>query len=302
MQTITTPIVSVRNQDLQVFERLETDGILKAYTECVDAKCQPWFIPELVDAKITPNCNDYLWQNGFTQPSIIVTGRNRAGKAVVVYSHGSNYFSDLENLKKVYQNGLSNGAGLMLQEEFLKLLGLNDEKTIFVRDHQELMNSARGDIKVSKALAHPMIIPFLGGKDRAEQYLDVFGKKIGSKMYLGITNDLSEVPRGRWLVLGGYIYYNLGGDLGGSYSFSNDGRVLGVESSSVANEALSQQSHERSDSTSPVIVPPKEDALKNPVSSLESLLGKGNDVGNGLVVIRQDQISPEAYQLLTKKN
>ena len=230
MQTITTPIVSVRNQDLQVFERLEPNGILSAYTECVEAKVQPWFIPELVDAKIAPNCNDYLWQNGFTQPSIIVTGRSRAGKAVVVYSHQPNYFSDLENLKIVYQNGLVNGAGTMPQEEFLKLLGLEDEKTVFVRDHQELMNSAHGDIKVSKALAHPMIIPFLGGKDRAEPYLDAFGKKIGSKMYLGFIDDLGEEPKGRWLVLG---YSYIGSNLGGLYYFYY-GRVLGVESSGDA--------------------------------------------------------------------
>ena len=282
MQTITTPIASIRNQDLQVFERLEEDGVLKAYTDCLEAKAQPWFIPELVDAKIAPNCNDYLWQNGFTQPSIIVTGRNRAGKAVVVYDHGSNYFSDLENLKTVYQNGLVNGAGIMPQDEFLKLLDLADDKTVFVRDHQKLMNSARGDIKVSKALTHPMTIPFLGGKDRAEQYLDTFGKKIGSKMYLRLDNDLGEVPKGRWLVLGNYC---IGINLDGYFSFVNYGRVLGVESSS-----------------GPVIVPPEEEALKNAVSPLEKLLGKGADVGNGLVVIRQDQISPEAYQLLTKKN
>ncbi|HLD72154.1 MAG TPA: hypothetical protein VJA23_01065 [Candidatus Nanoarchaeia archaeon] len=229
MQTITTPIV--RNQDVQVFERLEIDGILKAYTECVDAKAQPWFIPELVDAKITPNCNDYLWQNDFTQPSIIVTGRNRAGKAVVVYDHGSNYFSNLENLKKVYQNGLSNGAGLMPQDEFLKLLGLEDEKTVFVRDHQELMNSQYGDIEVSTALAHPMMIPFLGGKERAESYLDAFGKRIGSKIHLRIVNDLDNVAKGRWLVLGGNYVNN---SLGGVYYFYNYGRVLGVESSEDA--------------------------------------------------------------------
>lgn len=191
-------------------------------------------MPELVDAKIAPICNDYLWQNGFTQPSIIVTGRNRAGKAVVVYSHQSNYFSNLENLKKVYQDGLVNGAGNMPQDEFLKLLGLEDEKTVFVRDHQELINAGSGDIKVSKALAHPMTVPFLGGKERAEQYLDAFSKKIGSKIYIGINDDLGEVPKGRWLGLGnGYI----SDYLDGYYGFGSSGRVLGVESSSVASEA-----------------------------------------------------------------
>jgi hypothetical protein len=255
MLKITTSIAGIRNQDLQVFERLELNGILSAYTECVEAKIRPWFIPELVDAKIAPNCNNYLWQKGFTQPSIIVTGRCKAGKAVVVYSHQPNYFSDLENLKKVYQNGLVNGAGLMPQDEFLKLLDLADDKTVFVRDHQELMNAGSDDIKVSKALAHPMIIPFLGGKERAEQYLDSFSKKIGSKMFLGIANDLGDVSKGRWLVLSS-IYID--GNLYGSCSFSNYGRVLGVESS-LASEA------------SPVIVPPKEDALKNTVPEAKPL-------------------------------
>lgn len=43
-------------------------------------------------------------------------------------------------------------------------------------------------------------------------------------------------------------------------------------------------------------------APEKAVSPLETILGKGTEVGNGLVVIRQDQISPEAYQLLTKKD
>lgn len=233
MQTITTPIISVRNQDVRVFERLEKDGILSAYTECVEAKARPWFIPELVDAKTAPNCNNYLWNNGFTQPSIIATGRDRVGKAVVVYAHCPNYFSDLENLKKVYQNGLINGAGIMPQDEFLKLLGLEDEKTVFVRDHQELMNSVSGELKVSKASAHPMIVPFLGGKDRAEQYLDTFSKKNGSKMYFNVVNDLDDVAKGRWLVLGGYFLF---GDYGFYY-----GRVLGVESSDTNADSLEKR-------------------------------------------------------------
>ncbi len=228
MQTITTPIVSVRAQDVRVFERLETDGILKAYTECVEAKARPWYIPELVDAKIAPNCNNYLWNNGFTQPSAIVTGRSQAGKAVVVYAHGPNYFSDLENLRKVYQAGLVNGAGIMPQDEFLKLLDMEDNKTVLVRDHQELMNSAHGEVKVSKASAHPMVVPFLGGKDRVEPYLDAFAHRIGTEMYFNIINDLGDVAKGRWLVLGYYCVNNL---LDGGYDFDSCGRVLGVESS-----------------------------------------------------------------------
>ncbi len=266
MQTITTPIV--RAQDVKVFERLEKDGILSAYTECVEAKARPWYIPELVDAKTAPNCNDYLWKNGFTQPSIMVTGRSQAGNAVVVYDHCLNYFSDLENLRKVYQAGLINGAGIMPQDEFLKLLDSEDGKTVFVRDHQELMNSVQGEIKVSKCSAHPMVVPFLGGKDRTESYLDAFAQKIGSSMYLNIINDLGDVAKGRWLVLRG----DFSSSFGGNCYFDNNGRVLGVESSGERSE--------------PVVKCPQGATLEKEVSPLETILGKGTEVGNGLVVIR----------------
>lgn len=80
------------------------------------------------------------------------------------------------------------------------------------------------------------------------------------------------------------------GFLAGGHDIGYNHRLRGVRRVEAA-EASRQGSHERSDLS--------DGAQK--FGTLETLIGKGTDVGNGLVVVRKDQITEAGYALLTGK-
>ena len=265
--------IPVTVQGREFYDGDSTNGLWQALKACKDAKCRALFMPEFADVRINSPKGSRIWQNWYSAPSARVTGKTKQGSPVVVYAHVPNYFSNPENIRKaIYSKNLVNGAGIMPDKEFQKLLNLEDGLNVSVVEHDKLKNSVSGVISVDDALEHPQTIPFLGGQKRAEAYLrkhrEVFGNKIG----IGHTDDLSDKGSlGRLLFAGDGNCDDLGG---GSLDYG--GRFVGVPSCA-------------------------EGAPRKIASPLEKLAGAGTDVGNGLVVVRADQIPPDVYSILTGK-
>ncbi|MBI4739697.1 hypothetical protein HY772_09255 [Candidatus Woesearchaeota archaeon] len=79
-------------------------------------------------------------------------------------------------------------------------------------------------ISIRDALKHPQTIPFLGGRERAKQYLAKHVQVYGSRIGISHSDDLDEKPRGRLLFLGVSRYDGLLGYCG----LSIFGRLVGV--------------------------------------------------------------------------
>lgn len=207
------------------FESLEAKGTEKALRNCQEEGYQALFMPVLIDTKIEALKDSRVWQVWYSTPSIKATGKTRQGNAVVVYAHIPNYFSDPNNIKKAVEQGLVNHAGIMPQDEFQKLLDLEDNKNVFVVDYNLLNHSLSDAIVVDEALKHPQTIPFLGGEERAEKYLQRHKEVYGNNIGLWHSDDLSEQPLGRLLFVGFNYYDGLSGDV----ILDNLGRFLGVK-------------------------------------------------------------------------
>lgn len=170
---------------------------------------EPLFMPSFTDMRIEAPKDAIIWQNWYCTPSIKVTGRTEGRKMVVVYAHVPNYFSNPDNIKDKWK-GLANGAGIMPDKEFQGLLDLEDNKNIFVVDYKILRNSESGVILLKDAIKHPQTIPFLGGKERAERYLERHKEVDGEKIGIFYSDDLHDRPFGRLLFIGGKYDYGLG--------------------------------------------------------------------------------------------
>ena len=196
-------------------------------------KCQveheALFMPQLADARILDqNKQSLVWNDWYTTTSIRATGRKKQGSPVVVYAHVPNYFSNPENIRAAIEQGLVNYAGRMPQEEFQRLLDLQDDKNVFVIDHDNLAKSTSGVIPTKNALEHPQIIPFLGGEERAEQYIKAHEKIFGNRIGIWHSDDLKDVPLGRLL----YVGYVGDGGLSGNY-LNSGARFVGVRRGSA---------------------------------------------------------------------
>ena len=196
-----------------------------ALEECQNGNHRAMFAPEFADARIEGK----FWNDCFTTPSLMATGKTRQGNAVVVYAHVPNYFSNPENIRNAIKYGLKNGAGIMPEPEFQRLLGLEGEG-VFVVDYKTLKKSSSGIIPVEKALEHPQTIPFLGGEDRAEKYLAKYKEEKDSSIEILHSDDLNEAPVGRLLGFGS-CDSSLG--LYGSSSLDNDGCFVRVRNDVV---------------------------------------------------------------------
>ena len=216
----------------QTTKEFYNEDIDKALEDCQKEGFRAMSMPELIDARINGKAN---WDKLYFTPSIIATGKTNEGKAVAVIAHVPNYFSNPANIRKAKKEGLINGAGRMPQEEFQKLVDAKDGKNVFVINYNELKNSKLDRISITEALEHPEVIPFLGGKERAEKYLAKF-KEAYNKNSIGVWHeeDLSEKgPVGRLLFAGDLDYYGL---LGINYLYYN-GRFLGVRFEIAEGEA-----------------------------------------------------------------
>lgn len=247
------------------------DSVSEALRACQKAGFEAVFMPQLADARIAAPKEAQIWHNWYCAPSIRATGKTAQGTPVVIYAHVLNYFSNPKNIETAINSGLVNGAGRMPESEFQRLLDLQDDDKVFVVDYTTIKNSPSGVIALGDALKHPQTIPFLGGKERAERYLERHKEVFGEKMGVWHSDDLRDEPIGRLLFLGDVDNYGLYGD----GDLSDGGRFVGVRRVVAGSGAQKP--------------------------NLESLIGKGTDVGNGLVVVRKDEISDVGYALLTGK-
>ncbi len=214
----------------QTTKEFYNDDIDKALEECQKEGYRAMSMPELIDARINGKAK---WDKRYSAPSVIATGKTKEGKAVVVIAHIPNYFSDPKNIRTAKEKGLVNGAGKMPQKEFQKLVDAKDNKNVFVVDCDKLKNSESDRISISEALEHPEVIPFLGGKERAENYLAKH-KEAYNTNTIGVyhQDDLSEKgPVGR------VLYAGSGGGLVGSDLLCVGGRFLGVRYEIAEGEA-----------------------------------------------------------------
>ncbi len=177
---------------------------------CPSLGYQVLFMPQLVDARIEAHAEEGIWYQGrgfpIAAPSIKATGETKQGTPVVVFAHVPNYFSNPDNIKRAIKRGLVVGAGKMPKKEFQRLLGLEDNENVFVVDYTTLSRSPSATISLSEALKHPQTVPFLGGKERAEKYLEKYEKVYGDPIGIWHFPDLAEQPVGRWLCFGNIHY------------------------------------------------------------------------------------------------
>ncbi len=247
-----------------------------ALAECQNEGYRAAFIPKIMDMRSVSDKNSFIWNKGYSAPSVRVTGTTKGGSKVVVYAHIDNYFSDPKNIQKAIvdkKNPLINGAGYYPKKLFQQLLNKEDGVNVFVIDYDSLKNSTSGTISISDAMKHPQVIPFIGGEKRAEKYLEQHEKVVGKNIGVYHSTDLHDVPYGRVLFVDNS---NDNGNLNGYNLLNYNARFVGVPSSGVASAQK----------------------IKSP---LETLVGKGIDAGNGIVVIRQDLVSPTVYNMLTRK-
>lgn len=153
--------------------------------QCYNQGFEALFMPDIIDARIESQPDAYFWQNSFSTISIKVTGKTKKGNAVVVYAHVPNYFSNAINLARAIRGGLVDSAAGMPKHEFQRLLELEDNKKVFVvncdklkKFHSDkLKKDSMGsgiDIPIKEVLKHPQTIPFIGGRERAERYIECF--------------------------------------------------------------------------------------------------------------------------------
>ncbi len=208
-------------------------NIPEALEACLESGCRPMYMPELIDTRIDVGKGHEVWQKWYTTPSAVITGFDDGGKKTVVYAHCENWLSNPENIRSALSDkdfGERTHWGAKIpREEFNRLLemGRDDAEDVFVVDYNELMKSKSGWVSVKKALKHPQVIPFLGGEERATQYLEKHKKVYGSDIGVWHTDDLKDEPMGRLLFLGfGYYSY-----LFGDYYLYDIGRFFGVRGS-----------------------------------------------------------------------
>lgn len=183
-------------------------NLAEALRACKREGSKPLFMPEIIDERINSDKDAKIWQNWYCAPSIRATGKTKVGSKIVVYAHLPNYFSDPDNLGYAKQKGLINGAGVMPQKSFQKLAdqdGKTDEagnQLVFAVDYDKLRKSISSVISVDQALEHPQTIPFLGGKERAEKYLEKHRAVFGNNIGIWHKDDLHSKPLGRLLFVG----------------------------------------------------------------------------------------------------
>jgi hypothetical protein len=218
-------ISSATLKDVQEFY---ANNIPDAMQNCINAGQRMLFAPEIAELRIAAGPKHMIITKWWTTASLIATGWSRQNKAVVVFAHVPHYFSDPQNVRNVLKN-LVEGAGELSKSEFLRLLDLEDSKKVFVVDYSTLIKAGSSTFAVSKALAHPQTIPFIGGEELAQKYLEkhkqVYGDNIS--IYYWKNDSRKNQYLGRLLFFGSSCY----GNLSGSFNLDNLGRLCGVNQS-----------------------------------------------------------------------
>lgn len=205
----------------------------------------PVFMPQIIEIRINSSGDSSIWGNGIHALSLIARGHIN-GELMYVISHTDNYFSDYNNIRKA-QKRLINQAGPIPKKIFENLIetdGLRDEQNnrlVWVlreKDFQKFRDSKFGRkynplkaFKVDNALEHPITIPFIGGEQRAQQYLQKHKEIYGDKIKIYHYDDWEsndKQPLGRLLLLG---LGEFNGFLSAYDPLDFGGRFLGIKKS-----------------------------------------------------------------------
>jgi hypothetical protein len=212
-------------KDVQEFY---ANNIPDAMQSCINADRRMLFAPDIAELRIAAGPKHMIITKWWTTASLIATGWSRQNKAVVVFAHVPHYFSDPQNVRNALKN-LVEGTGELPKSEFLRLLDLEDSKKVFVVDHSALVKAGSDTLAVSEALAHPQTIPFIGGDELAQRYLEkhkqVYGDNIS--IYYWKNDSRKNQYLGRLLFFGG-IYFII---LNGGFNLYDNGRLCGVNQS-----------------------------------------------------------------------
>ncbi|RJQ17104.1 hypothetical protein C4573_03550 [Candidatus Woesearchaeota archaeon] len=197
METTQLPISAPKKIEAMVLE----DNVVNMIKNMEHSGYRPLFMPELVDARISTGRNNPVWKDVATA-SIKVTGESRHGNYVVVYAHMPHPMLIADHVRNGYDNnqftqkfGILNMPTVLFQQ----LLDKEDGKNVFVLDATTAEQSVPEkadmpgigtiELKVEDAIKHPLVIPFLGGCERAEKYLAKHAKTAGRRISLYNTPD-----------------------------------------------------------------------------------------------------------------
>ncbi len=187
----------------------------QALENCQTEGYQAQFMPQVADARI----NGMLpWDQGYSAPSIRATGRTRQGNAVVVYAHIPNWLADPANIRLAKQKRLNN-AYCIPKKEFWHSVDADGQtdaqgnRLVWVIDHNSTRRTSSGRIPIEQALAHPETTPFLGGEQRAQNYLLAHAKAYATNIVdTQYNNDLhDDLSLARFLSLDYVLYKGIHG-------------------------------------------------------------------------------------------
>ncbi len=189
------------------FEIIKENDLESQLTRSQNNGYDTLYIPQIVDARIVSEGYDDIVENTILSPSVRVIGKSKAGNAVVVYAHVPHYFSNPTNITAARKAGLVNGAAKMPLSHFYGLLDLEDNKNVFVLDHQIFLNAGTydgvygnyGSVELSEAIENPRLISFFAGRERAERYFARYNSYLEKNIFASYSSraihprDLSEL-------------------------------------------------------------------------------------------------------------
>ncbi len=190
-----------------------------ALEDCLHSGYTPLFMPQLVDYGLVLDGieSKIFWSEQFTTPSIQAIGRTKDGKELVLYVHAPHFFSDPKNLndKNFYRrenprNGLMTWDGVLPQEEFDRLARMGFDKVtdekgnrlVYIVSYPEFMKASRSLILIDQAQTHPVTIAFLGGEERACQFLEKHNERSLFRIGTFYEDTLHETPLANFLMIG----------------------------------------------------------------------------------------------------
>jgi hypothetical protein len=213
----------------------DISGVLK---EIKENSMKPLFAPQLAEERLYARPDSRLWQKFYTTPSLVVSGKTNHGNAVTVFVHADNYLMNPKNAA----GNIRQGTVPVAEDAFLRYIGQEDNKTVFIRDFNALENAPHVVSTLEEAIQHPAIVPIFGTVERAAAYLQVWkpvydeqtketykmlprhGELFGAPDFFGAMHDamkLIHLPWGNSLFgqpAGWFIYLNgIGSNAPASY-------------------------------------------------------------------------------------
>ncbi|MBI2664540.1 hypothetical protein HYX10_04325, partial [Candidatus Woesearchaeota archaeon] len=180
----------------EVLTALRSAGLLEMYA------------PD-VAAELILNGQSPLWRKSYYTGTGIFTGKTPAGAKVVAVVHRPHYLTNPDNIAEIIKAGVIIRTPEIPQDEFLRYLGEEDGKTIFVVDGKEWAEGVEGLVRIDYAMKDKGITAVLGGSDKAEQLLRIIGERYYGDKDLKVRvvdvsrPGLTSTPHGHLAGLGG---------------------------------------------------------------------------------------------------